>query len=333
MTNRITMGLGALGLHAPAWGALGLTIAAPSAALAQTATEAPAPAPAAPVATALPAPMRAMLDDAIASGNATDIDTVSRYLKRAVPQATGEIDAAVSEWNTRQAQAEAAKLAERKAHDAGWLRGWKGEGQAGAFMTSGNSDNSGVSLGLSLTKESEHWRHNFRALTDYQRTNGVTSRSEWLVSYEPNWKFNDYLFAFGLGQFERDRFQGYNSRIALSGGIGYRVIRSANITLDLKTGPAWRKSDYVASPDDERFNWLAASRFSWRFSPSLTFTDSFDALIDQRSNSLSNLAALDAKLGGSLSARLSYQVKYESNPPGKIKHTDTLSRMTIVYGF
>ncbi|MEP3767796.1 MAG: DUF481 domain-containing protein, partial [Marinomonas sp.] len=61
--------------------------------------------------------------------------------------------------------------------------------------------------------------------------------------------------------------------------------------------------------------------------------ESASATIASDTNTFVSTTALDAKLLGSLSARLSYTVEHETNPPiGRIK-TDTLSRATLVYGF
>lgn len=45
------------------------------------------------------------------------------------------------------------------------------------------------------------------------------------------------------------------------------------------------------------------------------------------------MTALDAKISGALTARLSYSMQHESDPlPGREK-LDTTSRATLVYGF
>lgn len=281
----------------------------------------------------LPTQYKTMLDDAVATGSDAEVDAVAKFIKRADPAAVAAVDSALAARKASQAKAaEAARLAELEAK-RGLFAGWKGEGQAGAFQSTGNSSTTGVSLGLALTKEGEHWRHNLRALTDYQRSNGVTSRNQLIASYEPNYKFNDRLFAYGLGQYERDRFQGFNSRVTASGGLGYRVIATDTMTLDVKAGPAWRKTNYITGIHTSHLAGLAGARFDWKISKTLGFSQTADALFDSSNTSLASLTALDAKLGGAFTARVSYQVHYESSPPAGVKKTDTLSRLTLVYGF
>ena len=53
------------------------------------------------------------------------------------------------------------------------------------------------------------------------------------------------LFAYGLAQYERDRFQGFSSRYSLSGGLGYKVMTGKAAQLSLQAGPAWRRVDFL----------------------------------------------------------------------------------------
>lgn len=58
------------------------------------------------------------------------------------------------------------------------------------------------------------------------------SREQFLFAYEPNYRIGDRLYAYALGQYERDRFQGFSSRISASGGLGYRVSDTIKLTQD-----------------------------------------------------------------------------------------------------
>lgn len=279
-------------------------------------------------AAALSPELQKLLDAAIASGNAQDIATVSRYLKQVAPQSAPQIDLAVSKQ-----RAEVAEAQQEKLREAGPFDLWKGEGQLGGFVSSGNSDTEGVSLGLNLTREGLHWRHGLRAQLDYQRSDGVTSRNQLTAAYEPNYKFAGNLFAYGLTQFDRDRFQGFDARFSLSGGLGYRAVGSQTMTLDLKAGPAWRYTDYIGQPDEYQLSALAGARYKWQMSKGLVFAQTVDSVMASGDKTVVALSSLDSKLNGKLSARLSYQLNYESDPPVGLRATDTLSRVTLVYGF
>lgn len=284
---------------------------------------------------------RAILDRAAASGDAANVETVARFAKEANPGDTPEIDAYLANFRQQaSARAAAAEVARREAIEhRGVLDGWSGQGQIGASRATGNARNTAVSMGLALARIGNQVDWKFRALADFQRTDGATTQEQFLAELSPQYRFNDRLFAYGLGRWERDRFQGYSSRITASGGIGYRVIAEDNMHLDLKAGPAWRRSTLIDPVTRARLGresglgGLADADFGWQVSPNLRLGQTASLLVEGGNTSLAGTTSLDAKLVGALSARFSYTVEHESNPPAGAVNTDTLTRFTLVYDF
>jgi len=276
----------------------------------------------------LPAPVRAMLDAAIASGNEADISAIARVAKSTNPEDAGEIDALVGSY--RQTIAE---MALQQKREAGFLDGWRGSGELGGFVTSGNTQSTGLSAGLTINKDGIQFRHKVRATVDYQRSDGLTTRNQWLASYEPNFRLNDGFYLFGLFMFEKDRFQGFADRLTLSGGFGYRAIDAARLKLDVKGGPAWRGTDWIADPRTDELELLGGADLVWNIAPGIDFTNNAQAVWGSDNSTYSNTAAFTAKFSRALSGRLSYGLRHETNPPLASEKTDTVTRATIVYGF
>lgn len=281
-----------------------------------------------PAAAALPDPVRAMIDAAFEDGEAATIDAVITLAKRTNPDDVPEIDAIRAEYDAARAQARAERLGTQ-----GFFEGWSGEGELGFSQSTGNSDNISLAAGLALTREGHRWRHAFRAQADFQRSNGTTTREHFLVAIEPQYKINDRLFAYGLGQYERDRFQGYSARYTASGGLGYRVIDNDGMTLDLRAGPAWRQTELTTGGTDSALAGLASLDLQWDIADSLALRQRASALLESGTSTLTSETALETRLVGALSARLGYRVEYESDPPTGRKSTDTQTRATLVYGF
>lgn len=286
-----------------------------------------------------------MIEAAIATGDSAKVATVVDLAKQTNPDDAAEIDELHRAFRDRQAELAAAEAArkEEAIRSAGLFERWSGKGEIGAYRSSGNSDNIGVTVALDLDRKGMEWTHRLRARTDYQRSNGRTSREQYFASYEPRYQVNRRLFVFGLAQYENDRFQGFDGRYAISGGVGYTVVDSADVDLSVKAGPAWRVTDFIVGETDSRLAALLGLDFDWRITERLTFSQNSDlvaeaggqatAIIDSRNTSLNLVTGLDAKVSDRLSTRLSYQVKYDSDPaPGAVT-TDTLSRFSLVYGF
>ncbi|WP_271438323.1 DUF481 domain-containing protein [Pontixanthobacter luteolus] len=283
----------------------------------------------------LPAPVKAMIDAAIAAGDADKVGTVLELARVTNPQEAEQIDAIAADF--RASQAELAKAeAEREKQEirnAGLFDNWSGEGQIGAFRSTGNSSNVGLTAGLKLQRKGIDWRHKLTALADYQRTNGVTTREQFLLAYEPNYQLSDGLFAYALGQYERDRFQGFSSRVSASGGLGYRVIETEDMELSVKAGPAYRKTSFVGGGSTSSIAALASLDYQWDVTDTVKLTQDASAFIQSGNSTYLSATGIEASLGGGLSARVAYAVEHDTDPPAGAIKTDTLTRFTLIYGF
>ena len=286
-----------------------------------------------------------MIDAAIASGDAEQVEAVIATARTAFPDDAVEVDKIWTAYEAEQAEIAAAQAAreEQEIRQAGLLEKWGGQGQIGAFQSSGNTDEFGVTAALELKREGIDWEHRLRLTADYRRQDGTTTREQFLARYEPRYQINARLFTYALAQYERDRRQGYSSRYALSGGIGYKLIDAENLELSVQAGPAYRVTQFTDGTKNSRLAALFGADFAWDISDSLKLTQNANStietggqalvIVDSANTSLSATTGLEAGLTDTLSARLSWTIEYDSNPPTGAVKTDTLSRFTLAYGF
>lgn len=284
------------------------------------------PAPPPPV--QIPAPIKAMLDAALRSDNDGEVSTVVKYARNADPASADLVLAAADKWRADRARARQERLAE-----AGPLELWSGRAEVGGYITTGNSDTVGASATLDVQREGLRWRHKLRLQGDYQESLNVVNRERLLIAYEPNLKIDSIRYVYGAAQYETDRFLGYNDRYSLSAGYGYRAVRSPRVTLDLEIGPAFRATSFTDGVDEATLAARGKVDFAWKLTPSLTVTQGAAAYLEEYNSTVASNTAINAKLLGPLSARLSYTVQYESEPPIGRRTTDTTSRAALVYSF
>lgn len=282
-----------------------------------------------------PDPVQAMLDAAIASRKDSDVEAVAKLAKAARPDDAAAIDARVAAYRDDRAKEKEREkaAAHAKLASAKFWQNWKGEGQIGASHSSGNNSSTGLSLGVALTRKGLDWDQRFRAQGDYQRSDGKTTIERYLAEYEPQIRIGDRAFAFGLGRWERDRMAGYSARWNASGGLGYKLIDEGGMSLSLKAGPAWRRTDFIAGADDGELTGLGGLDFAWQLSPTLRLTQTASTIVGETTTTTSSLTALNAKLTGALSARVAYSADLDTHPPAGVDQLDTLTRFTLVYGF
>lgn len=293
----------------------------------------------------VPDPVRAMIDAAIESGDKEAVATVIGLAKKTNPHDAAELDAMLAQFNAEQkALAAQEAAAEREEiRSAGLFDNWTGKGELGGFRATGNSSNTGLTAGLALKREGIDWTHKLKGRVDYQRSNGVTTREQFFAAYEPNYTISDRLFAYALAQYERDRFQGFSARYAVSGGLGYQIVENDSLQISAKAGPAYRVTEFTDGRSESRIAALFGVDFDWKITDSLTLTHDTNAvaetggsatvIVDSNNTSINLVTGLNAKISDKLSTRFSYGIDYDSNPPPGAVKTDTLSRVTVIYDF
>lgn len=274
----------------------------------------------------IPDAIAAMIE--AAKGDPAKLAVIADVAKATNPASAKEIDARVAEIN-----ADAARTREEALASQSVLEGWSGSGEAGAFNSSGNTNTTGVAIGINLTKETRKWKHAFRGFVDYQRQEGVTTRERYFAGYEGNYNINPRLYALLALSFEKDEFSGFESRFSESLGLGYKLLDGPKFFATLEGGPALRQTQFTDGFTDNAFAARVAGDFKWQISPKIAFTEAASYFYDGSNNSFQSLTALDAKINSALTARLSYQINTESNPPAGRETSDTISRVTIVYSF
>jgi putative salt-induced outer membrane protein len=284
---------------------------------------------------ALPEPVRAMVDAALASGDAKMIEHVLLLAGQTNPGAAAELQGIESAYRKKVAAEQTRAEEERLARiaNAGMLDSWSGQVEMGAARSTGNSDTLGLYGAANLTREGLQWRHKLDARVDVQETAGATTTERVLAAWQPNYKVDDRLYTFGLAQYEHDRFLGYSNRYTLGGGAGYGVIAGEKVKLDVEGGPAYRYTDVIDGPNDAKLAGRASMTFNWQVTPTVQFVQAGSLYLEDGDSSASASTTLDTKLVGALKARFSYNIQYERNAPPGVNAIDTLSRATLVLSF
>jgi putative salt-induced outer membrane protein len=276
----------------------------------------------------IPPTIKSMLDAAMQSGSEGDVAVIVKYARTADPASADLVVKTATEWrNERLAKAN------RQLREADFFDLVKGRAELGGYVSTGNTDNVGLTAAVEVKREGLEWRHKLRLQADYQESLGLVTRERYLAAYEPNWKFDDRAYMYGAAQYESDRFSGFYDRLSLSSGAGYSAIRSPAVKLDLELGPAYRLTRFI---DDKKESNLAARGsvdFGWKLSRSISVTQNASAYLQQANSTVSSRSALLAKLFGPLSAQFSYTLQYESTPPIGRETTDTTSRAALVVDF
>jgi putative salt-induced outer membrane protein len=281
----------------------------------------------------LPASVAAVIDAAAATGKAATLKTVVQMVKKAYPASVAEIDAQVAVSEAKAEQARKERLAQQ-----GLFGGFSGEGQLGLSNSTGGSKTLTLTGGAKLTKESLNWKTTLTLDATYKTENKIVTDEKYFAGLESRYKLSGNRYVVGVLSWDRDPFSGYTSRSAASLGLGAVLIKTKDLSLSLDAGPAVRSIDYLATHDTPAYTATNAmgrigAAFSWTVWPGTTFTDSLTGYIGSGNKTVTSITALTSRIAGALSARLSFQLDYDSLLPPGYDDVDTESRVTLVFAF
>jgi putative salt-induced outer membrane protein len=216
--------------------------------------------------------------------------------------------------------------------------GWTGEGSLSAGYTTGNTETTDLGAGLKGARQMGDWRLKAAAGADFGENNGVESRNRWDLAGQVDRDLSDRFFLYGRASYEQDKFSGYDSRLFVGPGAGYKVIKNDVTTWTVEGGPGFRRDEVarvglVAGRTEEKFGARLGSAFKHKFNDAVAFSNDTEIVYSDISTQTFNSAAITAKLTDALAARLSFDVRNESDPrPGR-EDTDTATRFSLVFGF
>ena len=212
-------------------------------------------------------------------------------------------------------------------------QGWRGSLALSASATSGNVDSGEMSLAGRLTYGSGPWVHNFGFAAEYGESEGVRSEENVFAVYEGNRYFTERFYVFGLARLEYDDFASNTRDGFLGVGPGYRIVNTEDMTWRVQAGPGWRYVEQNDGTSETEAGFLAASRFYYGFSETMSLTNDTDVLGSDINTIATNDLGVNFKMTDSLSTRVSYRTEYNSDPLPGLKDTENTIGLSLVVGF
>lgn len=218
---------------------------------------------------------------------------------------------------------------------------WRGEGELGFLMSSGNTDETNLNARLGLIHEVEKWRNIGEFRSNVSETEGSTTAERYRAALETNYKFAERQFWYLRGAYDDDRFSGYDFQSSVTTGYGNRVWESgARSFLDLSIGAGYRFNKLREANEDGRRNEEEAiARLAGQFDYGITETALFRQKLsseigfDENNVITESETSIQATIVGNLSMKAAYQVKHVSDAPAGATSTDKVTSVSLLYGF
>jgi putative salt-induced outer membrane protein len=211
---------------------------------------------------------------------------------------------------------------------------WSGTGELGLAIAKGNSDNQTFNAKLGLAKDADKWKHAVGATFLYGKSDGLESARRYEVFGTTGYRLTDRSYLFGAARNQRDHFSGDEYQWTAAGGYGYEAIKSDTTKLTLEIGPGYR---WAKVQDLRIHNNEAIARgfvdFSHKFNGNTSVYDTL--LIEAGSDNTfaRNDFGVLVKMSDALALKAGIEVRHNTDVPVGVKKTDTLTTVSVVYGF
>ena len=214
------------------------------------------------------------------------------------------------------------------------LQAWDGEMRAGGSWASGNSDNAAASFGLEGVREYGIFSHNVKAYLDFAKSEGDLSQKRWGVSYQFDAKLRDGTFAYARVSYDEDEFSGFDYRLFAGGGLGHFLWENERLIWKVEGGPGFRYSPIDDTQEIEKeFAVYAASETDWTIRSGVVFEQDLSATWTSPTTTIQSISSLKTDLTDAISTAISFEYRYETDPPLGREKADTIARASLIYGF
>lgn len=213
---------------------------------------------------------------------------------------------------------------------------WSGEGALNAGFTTGNTDTRDAGVSLKLKRQGLLWTHSGDIAFDYGETNNVETKNRFASNGQIDRNFGPRWAGYGRATYERNDFSGFENRYFLGFGASWKAIVSESTNWTIEGGPGYkidevRATATVPASREDSVSGRLGSKFKHAFNPNVTLSNDSEVVTSDVTTQLQNTVALTAKLMGNLNARVSLDVRHETQPRPGFEPTDTATKFSLVY--
>ena len=190
------------------------------------------------------------------------------------------------------------------------------DGEFGFIVTTGNTETTSLSAGLSAKQELEQWSNDYAIEALYKKDTVTdddtgeevenTTAQKFFASGQANYKLEnpDYRL-FGFASYEDDRFSNFKYQSTVAAGWNHKVWQNQGSSFNYSIGPGY---SFAKDQNDESVNGAilrAAADYKWQISETAKFTQTFSTEVGSDNTKTRAESALTAQIFGGLSMKLS----------------------------
>lgn len=210
---------------------------------------------------------------------------------------------------------------------------FNGEGELGYNSTAGNSNSSSLNAKLGINYLLADWEHSLNLSAVSAQNEGVNTRERYLLDGQASRTFSEVYYGFGNLRYDKDLFSGYDYQTNLTGGIGRRFWLPKTEVLNLEVGAGYQVDKLQNQAEQSHPILRTALKLRYPVNAQLGLSQDLLVNAGEHNTHSESVSGIKVKMTESLALKLSYTLKHNSKVLVGRENLDTLTALTLVYGF
>lgn len=210
---------------------------------------------------------------------------------------------------------------------------WSGTVSFGYLATSGNTENQSYNGATKVSYARKKWTHTVNGSVIGAAESNTTTAEAYQAGWKSEYAINEHDFLFGLLDWRKDRFSGFDQQLSGSLGYGRRLIDSERHVFTVDAGIGYRSSDLADGTSNSSAIARGGLDYTWTFSETSTFEQALVVEAGSDNTFYESVSAVRASLVGDLALVLSFTVRHNSDVPVANQNTDTFTAISLEYAF
>lgn len=204
----------------------------------------------------------------------------------------------------------------------------------GYVGTSGNTETQTFNGEFLLDWNTDNWSHSLKFQALGSSEDDETTAERYYLEEKSDYNLTERQYVYVKGSYTDDRFSGYDYQAAVTGGYGNHLYDTDTFSLQLFGGVGYRESAVIDGETIDEFILVSfGEELSWSFSDNASMYQNFRTEVGEDLTVSTFEIGLEANIMGSLSTKLAFQARHNSDVPVGVENTDTQTSVSLVYDF
>lgn len=210
---------------------------------------------------------------------------------------------------------------------------WKRSLAVGFNMTDGNSDTVTLGVGADAAKKWDLRELLLGAKFAYGETDHETTQKDFKADTQYNHLFTERAYSYLNASFLYDDISQVDYRVLVGPGLGYYLMKDDATSLAIEAGVAYLTEE-VGDVTSDAFVFRFAERYERALSETAKIWQSIEYLPESgafEAYLLNNKVGVEAAINHSLSLRMVFEDRYDSQPAPGSEKNDIILNSALVY--